>query len=204
MNSPVGHRRNETNLSLHRLVRRSFAGAMAVLFLLLGSSTMASAHDVVTGTAPTNGSTVESMPENVEISMSNTPAVIGSQVLVVDDAGTNWASGEVDVLDQIASQNIRTGAPAGKYTVKWRLVSSDSHPVEGEFSFSAKTASTSTAAPGAVAGPVASVEPAPEAAPQQTQDESAVPWSVIGLIAVLIGVVVAMVVVARRRLSRED
>ncbi|MGO2541545.1 copper resistance CopC family protein [Specibacter sp. AOP5-B1-6] len=204
MKSPVSPRLGETNTTPAKLVRRALAGLLAVLLLLLGSSTAALAHDSITGTSPADGATVESVPEKIEISLSNTPAVIGSQVLVVDEAGTNWAAGDVDVLDKVATQRVRPGSPAGKYTVKWRLVSSDSHPIEGEFHFTATAASTGTAGAGVGAGPVASIQPQSEAAQEPVQDESAVPWSVIGLVAVLLGLVVALVVVARRRLGKED
>ncbi len=204
MKNPASHRPSETNMTPQGLVRRAFTALLAVMLLLLGSSTAALAHDAVTGTTPADGSTVATVPAKIEISMSNTPAVIGSQVLVLDSAGTDWGTGSVDVLDTVATQNVRPGAPAGKFTVKWRLVSSDSHPIEGEFSFTATSASTATAGAAVGAGPVVSVQAQPEAAPEAVQDESAVPWSVIGLMAVLLGLVVALVVVARRRLSKED
>lgn len=199
----------ETNMTLQGLVGRLLAGLLGALLVVMGASGAALAHDSVTGTSPANGTTVATVPQTIEISMSNTPATIGSQVLVLDQAGTNWAQGDVTVLDAVASQAVRPGAPAGRYTVKWRLVSSDSHPVEGEFSF---TATAAGAAPGAVAqtapaigaGPVASVSAVPEVAADAVTDTSAVPWSVIALMVVLVGLVVAMVLAARRRLSSED
>ena len=184
-----------------KLVHRTLMAVLALLLIFFGTSTAAFAHDAVTGTSPADGSTLASVPEKVEISMTNTPAVIGSQVLVLDESGTDWATGAVDVLDKVATQAIKPGAPAGKYTVKWRLVSADSHPVEGVFSFVATAAGAGS---GAGAGPVVSVAPQPATAPEPVQDDSAVPWSVIGLVVVLVGVVVAMVVAARRRLGRED
>lgn len=200
---------SETNTTPQSLLRRAAVSILAVFLLLLGTSGAALAHDQVTGTSPSDGSTVATAPEKIDISMTNTPAAIGSQVLVVDEAGTNWAEGEVSVLDRVATQAVRPGAPAGKYTVKWRLVSADSHPVDGEFTFTATAAggsatSAANTGNGVGAGPVASVSAEPQAAPTNAVDESPVPWSVIGLIVVLVGLVVAMVVVARRRLSRED
>lgn len=191
----------ETNMTSKKLVRRALAGVMAFLLVFLGTSTAAFAHDAVTGTSPVDGATVAAVPEKIQISMSNTPAVIGSEVQVLDAAGTNWATGGVEVLDRVASQAVKAGAPAGKYTVKWRLVSSDSHPVEGVFTF---TATAAGAGQGVGAGPATSIQPQPQAEPEQVQDNSAVPWSVIGLIVVLVGVVVAMVVVARKRLAKDD
>ena len=199
--SPAGHRPSETNMTPKMLVRRTLMAVLLLLLTSFGTSTAALAHDAVTGTSPADGSTVAAVPEKVEISMSNTPAVIGSQVLVLDESGADWAAGEVDVLDKIATQALKPGTPAGKYTVKWRLVSSDSHPVEGIFSFVATAAGAGS---GAGAGPMVSVAPQPATAAEPVQDDSAVPWSVIGLMVVLVGVVVAMVVVARRRLIRED
>lgn len=203
MISPVSLRLSETNVTSKMLVRRTLAAMLALLLVFFGTSTAAFAHDAVTGTLPADGSTVDTVPEKLEISMSNTPASIGSEVQVLDASGTNWATGGVEVLDRVATQAIKPGAPAGKYTVKWRLVSSDSHPIEGEFTFTATAAGTG-ASQVAGAGPVVPVSPQPQTAPEQVQDNSAVPWSVIGLIVVLVGVVVAMVVVARRRLSKDD
>ncbi|ALE04685.1 hypothetical protein AL755_01170 (plasmid) [Arthrobacter sp. ERGS1:01] len=168
---------------------------------LVGGSTAALAHDQVEGTAPADGSTVAAMPVKVQITLSNTPAALGSQVNVVDAAGTNWSVGSVDVLDNVATQNIKGGAPAGKYTVKWRLVSSDSHPIEGQFTF---TTSAAGSASGAVAGPVQSLQQVIAPVPEQAPTSGGVPWSVVGLIGVLVVVVVAMIVVARRRLGAGD
>ena len=204
MKNPASHRSSETNMTPQKLVQRTFAALFAVLLLLLGTSTAALAHDAVTETMPANGSTVDAVPAKIEITMSNTPAVIGSQIMVVDSSGTDWSLGGVDVLDTVATQNVRPGAPAGKFTVKWRLVSSDSHPIEGEFTFTATSASTATAGAVVGAGPVVSVQAQPEATPETVPDESAVPWSVIGLGVVLVGLVIALLVVARRRLGKDS
>ena len=88
--------------------------------------------------------------------------------------------------------------------MKWRLVSSDSHPIEGEFGFTATAAATAATGQAVGAGPVTSVMPEPESVQKPVEDESAVPWSIFGLVAVLLGVVVAMVVVSRRRLATDD
>ncbi len=199
----ASRRHGETNVTSKKHVRGALGGVLALLLLFFGTSTAAFAHDALTGTSPSDGATVAAVPDKIEISMSNVPAVIGSEVQVLDGSGTNWSTGGVDVLDRAASQAVKPGAPAGKYTVKWRLVSSDSHPIEGEFTFTATAAGAGSPA-GAGAGPAVSVQAQPDAVPEKVQDNSAVPWSVIGLVVVLVGVVVAMVVIARRRLTRED
>ena len=204
MKSPANHQPDETNMTLHKLVRRSFVAIMALMLLLFGSAGGALAHDAVTGTSPADGSTVGSLPNEVQISLTNTPAVIGSEVQVLDASGTNWATGRVDVLDKVATQHVRTGAPAGSYTVKWRLVSSDAHPIEGEFSFTSTAASTATAGQAVVVGPEISVSPQPQSTTEIAQNSNTAPWAIIGMVVVLLGIVVALVVLARRRLNKED
>lgn len=223
MNFPVPRRPDETNMTPRRLagweergvadarrvaVRRrgasaawrALAGAAVVLLALLGGPAAAQAHDQLDATSPAQGSTVDTAPRAVTLTMSNTPAAIGAQVKVLDAGGANWAFGAVSVLDNVATQELKPGAPAGKYTVDWRLVSSDSHPVEGTFTFTAKAA----AGAGAVAGPAQSAQQVSEAAAQPVADSGGIPWSVFGLIGVLVVVVIAMIVVARRRLGQAD
>ncbi|WP_258066685.1 copper resistance CopC family protein [Arthrobacter sp. GMC3] len=191
-----------TNTRGKMVLWRALAGAAVVLMALLGGSGAALAHDAVEGTAPADGSSVATVPEKVTVTLSNTPASIGSQINVVDASGTNWSAGTVEVLDNVATQQLKPGAPAGKYTVQWRLVSSDGHPIEGQFVFTA--AAAAGAGSGAVAGPLQSVQEVSPAATAKTPDSGGVPWSVFGLVGVLVVVVVAMVVVAKRRLGADD
>lgn len=184
-----------------RVLWRTLAGAAVVLMALLGGSAAAQAHDEVEGTAPSNGSTVASVPAKVTITLSNTPAEIGSQINVLDASGTNWSQGAVDVLDNVATQQLKAGAPAGKYTVKWRLVSSDSHPIEGDFTF---TATAGGVGGGAVAGPAQTLQQAVTPVPEQAQTTGGAPWGIAVLVAGLVVVVVALIVLARRRLRAED
>ena len=54
-----------------------------------------------------------------------------------DTTGTDQADGPVQIIDNQVSQAVKPGAPQGKYTVVWRVVSSDGHPIEGTFGFTA-------------------------------------------------------------------
>jgi copper resistance protein C len=219
--SPARARANETNMTLPtagsagnsgirgvfgvRGLIRALAGAAVVLVALLGGSTAALAHDALESSSPGNGSTVATAPDQVTMTMSNTPAAIGSQVNVLDSTGKNWSDGPVQVVDNVVTQPLKPGAPAGKFTVQWRLVSSDSHVIEGDFAFTATAANAAAPAGGSTAGATAgNVQPL-QATNQPQGPLSAsldgVPWSVVGLVAILLVVIVAMVMVARRRLG---
>lgn len=182
---------------------------MMALALVLGSADGAAAHDELTSSNPEPGATLDAAPEEIELTFSNVPATIGSEVQVLDEAGEDWAEGEVSITDTVATQAVRDGAPSGTYTVNWRVVSSDSHPIEGTFGFTASgggAASDSPAAsetPGASAGtsgPIETVEASP--LDQEQAAESGLSWGVILMIAVLIALAIVLALGARRRLKQ--
>src|SRR5699024_1900930 len=88
------------------------SGLVVLLVMLLPISS-AAAHDVLTDTSPQDGQHLEAMPEAIELTFSNTPLAIGSEVLVQDAQGTDWATGEVQIVDNTARQPISAEAPAG-------------------------------------------------------------------------------------------
>ena len=112
----------------------------------------------------------------------------------------DWADGKVEIVDNVATQKLREGAPAGKYTVPWRVVSSDSHPIEGTFTFTATAGaegSTAAAPVPTVGTQQPGVTPAPENAPDASEP---FPWSLVVFAAVAVGLLVALGILARRKL----
>ncbi len=199
-----------------RTIRPLLAAVVAALAFasaLLFSAAPASAHDVAESTTPANGASVAVVPASVSITFNNRPLAIGSGVTVTA-GGENWADGPVEIIDNQAVQKLREGAPAGEYTVVWRVVSSDSHPIEGTFTFTAAAGATS-ASGSAVASPSASassaaVPTAGTGAPGTGTSEPAAdasqpfPWSIVGLAVVAIGLVIFLAVTARRKLAASN
>ncbi|MBO9705010.1 MAG: copper resistance protein CopC, partial [Arthrobacter sp.] len=113
-----------------------------------------------------------------------------------DASGTNWAEGGVDILDNVVTQKLKPGAPAGTYTVQWRVVSSDSHPIENTFSYVVTTGSAATAPGASTAEPLQTKTEAP----QQQADAEPFPVMIVvfGVVAVILLVIVG--VLARRKL----
>jgi methionine-rich copper-binding protein CopC len=174
-------------------------GALAFAALLLTAGP-AAAHDAAESSSPADGATVATPPAKVSITFNKNPLGLGAQVKISDSAGTDWADGKVEIVDNVASQSLREGAPAGKYTVAWRVVSSDSHPIEGTFVFTATSgAAGSTAVPVPTAGtPRPGITPAPEKVPDASEP---FPWSVVVFAVVALGLLVTLGVLARRRLG---
>ncbi|QDG88125.1 copper resistance CopC family protein [Pseudarthrobacter sp. NIBRBAC000502770] len=121
--------------------------------LLMAPTAAAQAHDALESSDPANGSTVSTVPAKVGLTFDHTPIAINSIVRVQDATGTDQADRPVTIIDNHVTQAIKPDAPNGKYTVVWRVVSSDGHPIEGTFTFTAGTTNTNapTQAPSAAA-----------------------------------------------------
>ncbi|HKU04174.1 MAG TPA: copper resistance CopC family protein [Arthrobacter sp.] len=165
---------------------------LATAAILLVFSAPAQAHDALESSNPANGSTVSAMPAKVELTFDHTPIAINSIVRVEDAAGADQADGPVQIVDNQVSQPVKPGAPQGKYTVVWRVVSSDGHPIEGTFTFTA-------------GGPNSAPAAAPATSPASA---SGIPSQlvVVGIVAavLLIGLVVAGLLIRRRLRDPED
>lgn len=165
---------------------------LATAGFLLVFSAPAQAHDSLESSHPTNGSTVRSVPATIELTFDRTPIAINSIVRVEDSTGTDQADGPVSIVDNRVSQAVKPGAPEGEYTVVWRVVSSDGHPIEGTFGFTA-------------GGPNTDAAPAPTATATSTSSGLAGQLIVVGVVAaVLVTGLVAAGMLIRRRLRNPE
>lgn len=192
---------------LARILSAAFLFVAAALGVTLLGAVPASAHDAVESTSPSSDATVPVPPDAVSLTLSNHPLAIGTQIKVNDASGTNWADGAVQIVDNVASQKLKAGAPAGRFTVQWRVASSDGHPIEGTFGFTATaaaTGSTSGAASNAVPT-MGTAQPGTTIAATPVPDASQpFPWSIVIFVAVAIGILVALGLMAKRRLQAAD
>jgi copper transport protein len=112
-----------------------------VLGLLIGTES-AAAHAALTSTEPAQNAVVAAMPATVSLTFSE-PVIItvdGIRVFGPDDArvddGHSVYLGSPQTVT-VGLPNRDHGSPQrGTYTVSWRVISADSHPVAGAFTFS--------------------------------------------------------------------
>ncbi|MCO4256100.1 copper resistance CopC family protein [Pseudarthrobacter cellobiosi] len=197
--------------SIRRQLLSVVLGTFVFVAAVLGFAAPASAHDAAESSSPAQGATVATAPEQVSVTFNKNPLGIGAQFSVKDSAGAEWADGAVQIVDSTATQKLKAGAPAGAYTVAWRVVSSDSHPIEGTFGFTATAAAAGAAPPGtssAGASPSAAIptmgtaQPGTVASPAPAESASEpFPWSLVIFAAVAVGLLVAIGILAKRRLT---
>lgn len=121
--------------------------------MLLGAAA-ASAHTELVSSNPADGTTVRTLPSSVELTFSE-PMATSVFVVVAGPAGAQVEVGEPEVTGDTVRQATTGRGPAGDYTLAYRVVSADGHPLSGELNFAVQESSV----PKAVAERQGSDEP---------------------------------------------
>ncbi|MEV4954010.1 copper resistance CopC family protein [Paenarthrobacter nitroguajacolicus] len=157
----------------------------------MASAPAASAHDELVSSNPRTNERFSSAPSSVALRFSAPLLKIGNEIRVVDAASTNWVRGEAVLARETLTQPLSPDLPPGEYQVRWRVVSSDGHAINGSYSFlvGAGSRSGSIPAPGpatkATSGPADAVQPGADVPAQA----SALPgWAVAAVIGAIGGV----------------
>ncbi|MGV9624859.1 copper resistance CopC/CopD family protein [Streptomyces tendae] len=122
-------------------------GAVLVL-LLLGSAGPASAHAALNSTDPGDGAVLQRAPGHVTLTFSESVGLRDDSFRVLDPGGhrvRTGVTGHAEGRSDTARVALPGGLGEGTYTVAWRVVSADSHPVSGAFTFSVGKPSQTTA-----------------------------------------------------------
>lgn len=190
------------------------AALLAALALFVAPS--ASAHDALIGSTPKDGATVSSALDSVELDFSGALKPIGNQVSLSDAEGAKHDA-ETSISGNTLTVDFGTALPAGQYTLVWRVVSSDGHPIEGTtanqqaLSFTVKGDAAASSAPAmsspataasAAASTDASPDPssaAPAAGSEQDDSSGGLPGAVIWIIIAVAVIGAAATVVAKAR-----
>ncbi|MFJ5530466.1 copper resistance protein CopC [Streptomyces sp. NPDC093261] len=109
----------------------ALTGTLLVMLLFGGAGT-ASAHAVLTGSAPADGSVVKSAPKQVTLAFTESVGLLDNSFGILDPDNHEVHTGKPTHAAG-HSDSAQVALPAklaqGTYTVSWRVVSADSHPV---------------------------------------------------------------------------
>ncbi|MCW2493355.1 MAG: copper resistance protein CopC [Frankiales bacterium] len=140
--------------------RRVIVGVLASLAtLMLLAAPEASAHAVLQSSTPQSGAVLKpgDTPTRIELEFDEPVEVSGGAIQVVAGDGSRVDTKAVSHPGGAATRvavGLRTEMPEGSYLVVWRVVSADSHPVHGSFTFA-------VGHPGAIAAPPLAAESGP-------------------------------------------
>ncbi|MDO8120454.1 copper resistance protein CopC [Isoptericola sp. b490] len=152
---------------------------------LIGLAGPARAHDQLVGTDPADGAVVDAVPSQVALTFSEDVLDISTTVVVAGPDGRVPTTPTVD--GGTVTAPLPDGLPDGPYTVTWRVVSADGHPVQGSFAFTV----------GAFAA-----TPSPSAAPAPGTTAPATPTGLFVGIGIAVALAVALVVARRAATTR--
>ncbi|MFE7897116.1 copper resistance CopC/CopD family protein [Streptomyces sp. NPDC057424] len=110
---------------------------LAAACALLAGAGPASAHAAVTGSDPGQGAVVDKAPARISLTFSEQVALSDDSLRVLDPDGKRVDTGKpANVSGTTYAVPLHPGLPDGTYTVAYQVVSADSHPVAGAYTFS--------------------------------------------------------------------
>nr|WP_234439885.1 copper resistance protein CopC [Streptomyces bicolor] len=110
---------------------------LAATGLLLAGAGPVSAHAALTGSDPRQGAVVDKAPTQVSLTFSEKVALSDDSLRVLDPKGERVDQGDpANVSGTTYAVKLHSGLPDGTYTVTYQVVSEDSHPVAGAYTFS--------------------------------------------------------------------
>lgn len=143
---------------------RPLSGGLLCAVLLFTATTVGwvppvQAHTVLLSSDPAAESTVNSGPQRVSATFNEELQSTFAAMTVVGPDGNLWSAGDPEVRGAEVSIGMRPTGPAGRYTVNYRVTSSDGHVVSGSWAFA--VAVTGTGAPGPATSSAGSRDDAP-------------------------------------------
>ncbi|CAB4876833.1 unannotated protein [freshwater metagenome] len=196
-----------------RILGAVLLAALPIALAALPLAAPAAAHTDLASSTPVDGAYLSVAPSRVVLEFESALLPETVNVSILDSQGALVTEVDPDVADATVSIAWPASLPAGDYSLAYRVVSGDGHPVTGEIGF--RYASSSSASPSAAsarATPSASasasatlgtpaVASPPPAAPDDQNGTPAMPNLVIGGVLLLGALVVSGIFAARARRS---
>jgi methionine-rich copper-binding protein CopC len=111
----------------------------ASLLVVMGSSP-ADAHASLVSTSPEDGTRIATAPPSVELTFSE--EISEAFVAVTAPDGTKVKTSHAHVSGPQVRADLASSDEQGRYTVAYRVVSADGHPVSGTFTFTTTSGRT--------------------------------------------------------------
>mgnify|MGYP002653555973 CR=1 FL=1 len=138
LHRPIGHDGRVTTTP--RTATPFARAATAILALAAMLATMvtlaspAAAHARLEASSPKDGSTLTATPPEVMLRF-NEPVKDGLNQVSVKSGSTDVTDGDLELAGNTVYQPLKTDIDAGDYTITYKVVSADGHPISGSVKF---------------------------------------------------------------------
>jgi len=183
-----------------RIRALAVAAALTACWWCLGVGP-AVAHTELQARSPEQGVVLDTAPKTIRLTFTEE---LGGGSLAVATSGRSVGAGPARVDGAEIVLDVAAGSPAGVWTVAYRVVSADGHPVTGQYQFTVKAdPATSTPAPfdtpSSAPSPTAGTTPTPTAASAPTGMAHESPAVEIAVTVIALAALVVGVFYRRRR-----
>ncbi|OXS57223.1 hypothetical protein B1A99_17185 [Cohnella sp. CIP 111063] len=129
---------------------------MLVAMLLAPASVWA--HTGLKSSTPENKQTVDTEVQEIVMTF-NTGIEKASSFTVKDAQGTEYPLADKSVASSKLTGKLEQALPNGEYTVEWRIIGEDGHPIKGTFGFTVALPPEETPSPSPAESAAESAEP---------------------------------------------
>jgi len=154
-----------------RLLQRLLVLMLLTLAAGVGLAGPAAAHNVLISSDPTDGSTLQTAPTSVRLTFDQPVQDFEPVVTIIGPDGQRYESGPPQIDSTVVITSVGALPVAGAYSIAYRIVSADGHPVEGSIAFqladgavAASSADATSVSPSSVVATPSSASAAPSSA----------------------------------------
>lgn len=156
--------------------RLSTAVTLAVLAaLLVVPAGPAAAHARLIASEPAANATLDTAPEQVVLTFNEAVEAEFGQLQVTGPDGERLDAAPFTAEGAVAESPLTVATTPGTYTVAYRVLSADGHPVEGSFTYTLSEAAAAVPEPTAEPTPEPTTEPTTEPTAEPTPTATAQP-----------------------------
>ena len=121
---------------------RKFLLIAISLFLTVNSASIAEAHSTLISSFPKKGTTLGTLPKLVTLTFNEKLLILGvenpNSLSVASSSGKSITTGPVEVSGNKISISLKSIESFGKFTITYRVVSADGHPISGKYFFTVR------------------------------------------------------------------
>ena len=171
-------------------LRAALVGGGLLAVTLGPAAQPAWAHSQLVSMSPADGSTVSTPPTQVLLTFDENIQDIGDAVVVTGPDGRRVDEGPPGIVDATATEALAPRSLRGHYTVSYRVVSADGHPVTRTLGFDLST------------GQQAAPPVTPAAGTPPTAAQGSAGPAVLGVVAALVALGLVLTLALRSRARR--
>src|SRR5690625_5066321 len=122
-----------------RLLPLLALAAFGAMLLAALTTLPAAPHATLLSATPEDDAELDEMPDAVVLTFNEDITDLGTDIVVTGPDGADATDGETQIEGPEGSRALAADLTAGEYTITWRPVSADGHPIDGESTLDRKS-----------------------------------------------------------------